>query len=742
MQKFISNIFVLLTLIVSTILNPLAVQASEQRGVLASAFSEAEFGEVLVWYHHQKYPQVLSYASNELAAYAMTQLKDDPSVKFVQPNHTYTASVLPNDTDIEAQTHLQIINAIEAWDTVANASDVVVAVIDSGVSLDHPDLVDNLWHNPGEALNGVDDDQNGYRDDMHGWDFTESSSSPSPKRQPSIGENAIGVQHGTMVAGIIAATGNNELGVSGVTWSTQIMSLRVLNNLGLGSSERVTNAIIYAMENGADIINLSLVGTSYDEVVVSLLEDAYEQGIIVVGAAGNDSANLNFLENYPVCYNHLGPATIIGVAAIDDEFQRTDFTNYGSDCVDIVAPGVKIYSTRHTDRTFADKAQYAALYSGTSFAAPQVTGAIALMKQLRPSLTSEEALYYLKKGATTIDGALAASYGFTYVLNVKGALDELIDDLPNLPDPEVVEGVNDSRFMVYPLGQFTSSLAFEYQFPGPILTTPIVFTQEEFAAGFRMTKDTPFTVLINAWKPNTKRVYRYNLNQSKMELLFQIPDANPQTVGQVIVGNIDFDNQREIVVVSGPDSEPMVSIYTEEGALKYQFRPYGEDSDITGGLSVALWDMNGDKINEIAVVPANQTDGDVTVFDYTGLQMMSFTAYESFGGGATLSTGDINNDGLKELLVGPGATGGPHAKVFNVRGDLVFEFFAGDVIDAGGAHLELIDFDRDGQKEYVFTFKRTGTPVIRLYSLEGEFLAEHGVIDGGYNKGVGIVLLD
>jgi hypothetical protein len=737
-QRIFSSIIATI-FVASTFVSPLAVQASEQRGVFASAFSTASFGEVLVWHHGEKLPRVYSYETNELAAFALTAFKKDSSVKVAQPNYKYSASVVPSDTDIEKQTHLEIIHAYEGWETVSTAKNVVVAVIDSGVDIKHPDLRDNLWENPNENANGVDDDLNGYVDDFNGWDFLEGSPNPSPKRGGSIPENSIGVQHGTMVAGIIAASGDNNIGVSGVAWDTQIMSLRVLNNIGLGTSETVTEALVYAMDNGADIINLSLVGTDYDEIVVALLEQAYLEGVIVVGAAGNDGSNLNLLENYPVCYNHLGPATVIGVAAIDNEYNRPGFSNFGSECVDIVAPGVKIYSTRHTDSSFQNNDQYAALYSGTSFAAPQVAGTIALLKQLRPSLTSEEALYYLQEGSTGLTGSLIADHGYEHVLNVQGAVELLAAELPFLPEPEIAITREISEFLVYPLGQF-GSLAFQYQLPGPLLQTPIVFDQGEFASGFRMTKNSPFSVLLNAWEGQSKRVYEYQLTTKSMDLLFEIPEDDPQTVGQVIVGNVDFDNFQEVIVASGPGAPPMVSVYSQKGALKYQFSPY--TADIDQGLSVALWDINDDKIPEIAVVPANQTDGEVKVFDYTGLKLLEFTAYENFDGGATISVGDANTDGVKELLIGPGATGGPHAKAFNTFGKLAFEFFAGDIIDAGGAHLELYDFDRDGRKEYVFTFKRAGTPVIRLYSLEGIFMAEHGVMDGGYDKGVGIVLLD
>lgn len=717
---------------------------SQEPSVNASAFLHAEFGELLIQYQGQSKPELIRYGSNEEAARALKTFQQRSDILYAQPNYRYEASTIPNDSLLESQLHLDQINAEEGWTHATSAKDVVIAVIDSGVDVNHPDLKNNLWRNPGEVTNGQDSDGNGYVDDIHGWDFLEDIADPTPKLFPSTPEDAIGVQHGTMVAGIIASQGDNGLGIAGVTWQTQLMPLRVLNHIGIGNSETVTLALQYAIDNGADIINMSLVGTDYDPIVVNLLNKAYQQGIIVVAAAGNNGSNLNAIETFPVCYNQLGPATVIGVGAIDKDFKRPSFSNYGSDCVDIVAPGVNVFSTRYVGSNFIDKQEYKALFSGTSFAAPQVTGLIALMKQLKPSLNSEQALFFLQAGSISLSDIHASGAGFNHALNVEGTLDLFVQTVANEPEepivlPDTPDPTVNPEFLAYPLGEF-GDLAFKYQLPGPLLLTPVVFEEEILAKGMRMTSHTPFTVLINAWRGGSKKIYRYNLITQEMETLFELPVESEQTAGEIAVGNVDFDDQDDLVIVGGPSSKPLVGIYNFDGSLKFSFQPYGDE--ITGGLSVALWDINNDGINEIAVVPANQTDGHIKVFEFTGLQIKEWIAYERFGGGATLSTGDINNDGVEELLVGPGATGGPHVKMFNVNGEMVQEFFAGDVIDAGGADVELYDFDRDGIRDFVFTFKQAGTPVIRLYDLLGNFKAEYGVLDGNYREGVGIVLLD
>ncbi len=710
--------------------------------VSSASFVHAEVGQLLVQYQGQTKPQLLQYSTNKEAQKALQKFQKRSDILFAQPNYTYQASALPNDQLIASQKHLGQIKATEGWNSATSAKDVVIAVIDSGVDIGHPDLKNNLWKNPRETKNSIDSDNNGYVDDINGWDFLEGIADPRPKYYESTPEDSIGVQHGTMVAGIIASQGNNGIGTAGIAWEAQLMTLRVLNHIGIGNSETVTEALRYAINNGADIINMSLVGTDYDPMVVDLLNQAYEKGIIVVAAAGNNGANLNALETYPVCYNQMGAATVIGVGAIDKDFNRPNFSNYGSDCVDIVAPGVNVYSTRFVGEGFTDQIKYKALFSGTSFAAPQVTGLVALMKQLKPDLNTEQALFFLQTGSTSLAGIHVKGAGFDYALNMEGTMDLFVQTIVDNPDPVIdipATQQDNPEFLVYPLGEF-GSVAFKYELPGPQLVTPVVFEDQIFAKGMRMTLNTPFTVLINAWRGGSKSLYQYNLISQEMKLLFELPIGNDQTIGQTAIGKVDVDNKDDLIIASGPDAQPYIGLYDMKGTLKYSFKPYNDE--INGGLSVALWDINNDGLNEIVVVPENQTDGHIKIFDYTGLLIKEWVAYENFGGGATLSTGDINNDGVEELIVGPGGTGGPHVKIFNVNGEMVQEFFAGDVIDAGGADAKFYDFDRDGINDFVFSFKMAGTPVIRLYDMQGKFKAEYGVLDGDYREGVGIVLID
>ncbi len=701
--------------------------------VSAAAFNGARPGELLVRKIGEQYAVKHTYASNEEAAWHYARFLADPEVVSVQPNFVYQASATTNDPLLSSQDYLAAINIEPAWEIQPNAKDVVVAVIDSGVDLSHPDLAENIWVNPGEVLNGKDDDQNGYIDDLHGWDFLAEQPDPSPKYPVGFPENAIGVQHGTVVAGIIAAQGDNGIGIAGVAQKVQLMPLRVLNELGTGTSETVTRAFQYAMAQEVDIINLSLVGTDYDPLLVELLDEAYKKGILVVAAAGNSGANLNATGTYPVCYTHLGAATVIGVGSIELDFSRPDFSNYGSDCVDIVAPGVDIFSTRHVGPRFQSKDQYKALFSGTSFSAPQVTGVLALLKQIRPSLQADEALRILQQGAKPIGALHASGIGFDYALNAGGAVALAEQGREPVQEEETAEAVV-SGFLAYPRSSF-EGLPYLYQFPGPTAMTPIVFEAGDFHSGMQFVRQTSLSAIVHAKGEQIRKVYSYNFFTSQLSLILDLPIDDEQTVGSVAVGNVDGDPEDDLVVVSGQGQLPLLSIYDFKGTLKYRFRPF--ENNIVGGLSVALIDTNGDGIQEMAVVPERQTDGLVRIFEYTGLLHHEFVSYERFGGGATITSADINGDGQSELILGPGESGGPHIKIFHPDGQLVLEFFAGDVIDGGGAHVEFLDVNRDERKEFVVSYKTTHTPVFRMYSPEGAFEQEWGVLDGDYRGGVG-----
>ncbi|MEB3279068.1 MAG: S8 family serine peptidase [Lyngbya sp.] len=268
-----------------------------------------------------------------------------------------------------------LIDAPEVWTQGITGENVVVAVIDSGVDYNHPDLFANIWNNSDEiASNGIDDDNNGYVDDSRGWDFVEQDNDPMDLNG-----------HGTHVAGITAAT-QDGVGITGVAPNAEIMPVRVLDRNGFGKVSDALMGIRYAVENGADVINLSLGGNDYISEVLDTISWAVEQGVVVVIAAGNESGTF---PSYPARFaNQFG----IAVGSVDRNNQLSSFSNRAGilPLNYVVAPGGDggfsdvgdIYSTV----PLASGVSYRFL-SGTSMAAPHVSGVVALMLQANPNLT-------------------------------------------------------------------------------------------------------------------------------------------------------------------------------------------------------------------------------------------------------------------------------------------------------------------------------------------------------------------
>lgn len=257
---------------------------------------------------------------------------------FAQPLAAFAQT--PNDVKYGSQWYLEQVDAPSAWDTTTGSSDVVVAVLDTGVDLDHPDLKGNIWVNDDEeGGNNVDDDGNGFVDDVYGWDFVQDDNAPTP----SANGSEAAVSHGTLIAGLIGAKGNNKMGVAGVAWSVKIMSVRMLNASGSGDSATAARAVDYAVANGADVINLSFAGDNADKVLRTAIQRAYNAGVVVVAAMGNDSRDTDSVAVYPACLKDGDHDWVIGVASSDKRDTPSTFSNYGNTCTDLTAPGEEIY---------------------------------------------------------------------------------------------------------------------------------------------------------------------------------------------------------------------------------------------------------------------------------------------------------------------------------------------------------------------------------------------------------------
>lgn len=282
----------------------------------------------------------------------------------------------PNDPSYSSQWHLGVINAAGAWNYFSTGSTIKIAIVDDAVERTHSDISPNLWVNPGEiANNNIDDDGNGYIDDINGYDVGSNDNNPNP---PSSSYS-----HGTHVTGCASPATNNNNGVAGIGFSTKIMAVKATT-----SATSITNGydgIVYAVISGADVINMSWGGTGSSTTAQNIITWASQSGVVLVAAAGNNNSNTIF---YPAGYTEC-----IAVAATNSNDTKASFSNYGT-WVDISAPGNNIYATYYGN-TYAN-------LSGTSMASPIVAGLAGLMLSLNPGLTPTDIRNCLNSSATSI----------------------------------------------------------------------------------------------------------------------------------------------------------------------------------------------------------------------------------------------------------------------------------------------------------------------------------------------------
>jgi len=380
---------------------------------------------------------------------ALSSLSSDPWIEYAEKNAVGQVFTVPEDTyfnllwglhHIEGQggTPDADIDAPEAWDIHTGSTEVVVAITDSGIDYTHVDLDANIWTNPAESgafkNDGIDNDNNGYEDDWIGWDFKTGNPSPGNEDNDPMDEHDTPQKpewyHGTHVAGIVGAEGNNDSGVVGVCWDVKLMALKITSIDGLYDLTSALHAIDYAIANGAHIINASWGQTSFSPSLLAAIERARAEGIIFVAAAGNDYHNDNDIyPRYPASYDL---DNIISVLSTDNNDQLSGFSNCGLYSVDLGAPGgsgpsqtpPNIFSTKR-----GDVYQY---HGGTSFAAPYVSGVAALLWGQRPELSWWENKTIILKSVNNLSSLIgkARSQGR---LNAFNSLTWPTPVLPNAP---------------------------------------------------------------------------------------------------------------------------------------------------------------------------------------------------------------------------------------------------------------------------------------------------------------------
>lgn len=723
---------------------------------LAFAFlgskSEASEGdyvrEILIKYKDKEKIEVLGLNNNEDMGKRLGEIRALKNVSYAEPNYLYKAAVIPSDTFFDNQWYLNKVKAPAAWDKKRDALDVTIAILDTGVQTEHTDLKDNIWRNPGEIPgNGLDDDANGFIDDVNGWDFANNTADPNPKFKKGYTQD--GIIHGTVVAGLAGGFGNNGVGISGVAWQTKIMPVKVLNDAGEGDTFKVIEGIDYAIKNKADIINLSFVGFGYSQSLESAIRRAYDAGILVVAAAGNDQGDgegvdLDERAMYPACLDGVkGENMVLGISATDGLDQKAPFSSYGKTCVDLAAPGVSVFSTSvyspgHNTPDYSFNKKYDGFWSGTSMAAPIVSGAAALIISSNPRLGLSGVKDIIIKNTDNIDllnpdfvGQLGSGR-----LDVKASVDQALGKL-NIQN----------------------------------------------------------NLLLEAPEKGKEPLVKVSQYKGKEETHFLAFGEKMRSGVNLAAGDVDGDGETEIIAVPGAGGGPQVRIFKQNGRLLGQFFVFNKD--FHGGVNIAAGDVNGDGQDEIIVGQGKGGSPLVRIYKGNGRLVGQFFAYsQSFRGGVNLASGDTDGDGLAETITGTGQGGGPQVRIFSKDGAIKGQFFAFNknsrngikvlaaytnkgirgnraniaIAEAGNSlpevriydskgmlkgsfyafqkkfqgeiNLAAADFDFDGLDEIVTAAGPGGSPHVRVFSSEGVLKSSFFAFESGFSGGVSVTTGD
>jgi subtilisin family serine protease len=523
---------------------------------------------------------------------------------YVEPDFIRTTSRVANDpryvsgelwglhnTGQEGGTADADIDAPEAWDLLTGAPSVVVAVIDTGVRYTHEDLAANMWTNLGEIPgNGIDDDNNGYIDDIYGIDARNRDSDPMDDHR-----------HGTHCAGTVAAVGNNGKGVVGVAWQARIMALKFLSGSGSGNDTGAIECIDYAIANGAQILSCSFGGTGYGQALRDVIIRARQAGILVIAAAGNDSENLDTDFLYPAAYQE---DNVIAVAATDRNDQLADFSNYGQGKVEIAAPGVAILSTgRVSDQDYF-------LASGTSMATPHVAGAFALLRSRFPTDTPRQLVNRLQNSADRLP-ALNGKVQFGARLNLNAALRSTNNRPANDPfsTPAVVSG---------PAVHIRASLAGASTEPGEPMHAGDLNQGPTLWWQWSPTETGQVTFDLTGSAPGTRlAIYSGNtFNQLTPEATLLL-DTNSQVTLNAVLGNIYR------IAVAGP--------VDANGRVELRIGPIPYEAESPRPTKPPVND-NFDQAAELkAYVPVDESDPDYKVDGWNRGNLWTFTATKEPG---------------------------------------------------------------------------------------------------------------
>lgn len=683
--------------------------------------------------------------NDQILVPSIRDLKADlPWLKSVEPNRLYKTAQTPNDTEYGNQYALnntgQFIQGLgvgtagadsrvdEAWDVTIGTRDNVIAIIDTGIDIDHPDLVQNLWRNPGEtANNGIDDDGNGFVDDIFGWDFGDNDANPD--------DDVVG--HGTAVAGVVGAVGNNGQGVTGVNWNVSMMGLKIADRFGNLATAAIVAAHDYATMMIGRGTNIVASNNSYGLFAPAFYEDVLEDqltaereaierfiaaGATFVAAAGNDSADADDPDviNYPAGFDIPG---VISVASTDNNDVLSGFSNWGAESITLAAPGSAIYTTQ-----VGGGYQY---INGTSFSSPMVAGAVGLLKTIKPNASAveiREALFNSADPLASLQGRVRSGGRLNVaraiqVIQIDGPIVRSID--PGPVATQVLPGTSTPRN--------TITLNFSKDIDDAFLATGMVTLTGAGAddvIGSIDDVNIPITSVIRNLTNPRQVVIALNLTGFAQQRLpvdpYQLtlaPAGFRDTTGNYLngndVGGTPHVYNFRIVAVTG-DNEPNDAT-TESTPLTFNSAGEANVSGVTlgngvfGGLDVDMYRIDMSRGGQITAeitaqrLPAGSTlDSYMRLFDANGVEIAEndqFFGQDSYidffvrtAGTYYVGISGFGNANYNPLAAGSGTT--QSTGVYNLRVDVrlaqddvsTYPFFTPTPAPAPGTNV-FLNFD-------------------------------------------------
>ncbi len=745
-----------------------AFSANQVKPVFADSHSPLENKYLASWI-------TCSFTLQKDAESALEQLINQDGVIYVQPNRSFKLDYEPNDSKINEQWALSKIKAFDAWDIEQGEKEVLIAVIDTGVDYNHEDLQENVWINPGEDLNGngiedfadhngIDDDNNGFVDDILGWDFTDAPNYPDGGDYLERDNDPMDeMGHGTGVSGIIAGVTNNNIGIAGTAPGCRVMALRAFTAGGNGEEDDVASAILYAVKNGAQIINMSWGDVFVTRLVQDVVNYAASQGVVMVASAGNSSTDA---VHYPSAF-----VETISVGSTDSDDFISGFSNYGPS-VDMTAPGSEIL-TADLDNSYSSM-------NGTSFAAPFVSAAAGLVLSQNPALGPDAVKGRLLSSADDLGTKGTDTYFRAGRLNLLTLVESFLASIVRIDEPMLDQGISEDYIDIY--GSAWSPMLESYSLSYGVGANPDTWTLIE-----RFEDKRVLDGYLGSWDPlpgsegeYTLRLLVENRDGSKVESNTRVfVDKSAPVISNIDIIPMYDSDLHSVLIQFSTDDLCEGSIYYRpfgsnagftEAAMAYrtrELRYHLSQSEITADLELYVKAVNGaglesidDNNGQYYLVnldkdPTSVTNyspvnlmlpfghllnnsfdynqnglpellfsadeqgniGDVRFWEYNGEELAEIAIVE--GSLIPRDMADITGDGVPELLCGfgfssyiytPAESGGFPVQLFKeLTGSSSEQFWASRFADA----------DQDGKAEMIIRYVTTETDRFEIWELQG-----------------------